>query len=267
TAPQRKRTKGTRSLAAKKPKVDKTASMVSRLCRWWADAISWTNHQQSYSLSRALEQPDVMQGLSRETACLYFCALLRALGFNTRLIASLLVPPLSLAKSTSRATDDIDASGLVPSSRKTKEPAFPIVYSCQVWDPASASWIKADPLTGSVGDDVVLKDATYVIALESARLAPDCCIIKDVTLHYTDEWTKTEKRRCNQWWKQTLWLYSSSFPPTREQAREDALLAEKQVNDKMPSTIAGFLNHPLFVLERHLKVNELIYPMDKNEAI
>lgn len=41
---------------------------------------------------------------------------------------------------------------------------------------------------------------------------------------------------------------------------EDAELVTLQVNERMPTTISGFKDHPLYVLTRHLKQNEAIHP-------
>ena len=76
------------------------------------------------------------------------------------------------------------------------------------------------------------------------------------------------KKREEHWWSSTLWLYSEDKDTRKpHEERENKELVKAEVSEKMPTTISGFLNHPLFVLKRHLKVNEGIYPKEKKDSV
>jgi xeroderma pigmentosum group C-complementing protein len=82
--------------------------------------------------------------------------------------------------------------------------------------------------------------------------------------------TRTESGE--EWWNMTLWFYSSSIRTEKDKKENDSL-QKAVMNEKMPTTISGFVNHPLYVLERHCKKNEIIYPKEnivgfcKGEAV
>jgi xeroderma pigmentosum group C-complementing protein len=82
--------------------------------------------------------------------------------------------------------------------------------------------------------------------------------------------TRTESGQ--EWWNMTLWLFSSNTW-TEKDRKESESLQNALVNEKMPSTFSGFVNHPLYALERHCKKNEIIYPKEnivgyiKGEAV
>jgi hypothetical protein len=40
-----------------------------------------------------------------------------------------------------------------------------------------------------------------------------------------------------------------------------------EINDKMPASLSGFLNHPIYCLEKQLKQYELIDPLQKRIGI
>jgi xeroderma pigmentosum group C-complementing protein len=60
--------------------------------------------------------------------------------------------------------------------------------------------------------------------------------------------------------RRALKLFARTMPLDRDQV-EDAALARKEGAEGMPKNVQDFKDHPIYVLERHLKYNEIIYPM------
>ena len=77
--------------------------------------------------------------------------------------------------------------------------------------------------------------------------------IKDVTKRYVSQWNgETLKLRPSNdddkesFWSTCLWLLSNSNQwRTKADEKEDMMLLQTQVNEKFPSSLAGFKNHGL----------------------
>jgi xeroderma pigmentosum group C-complementing protein len=67
----------------------------------------------------------------------------------------------------------------------------------------------------------------------------------------------------------TLWLLTKSMDSrTLLDDREDDQLMQSQVSaEKMPTSFAGFSNHPIYALERHCKTNEAIWPLGPEHSV
>ncbi|KAJ3259580.1 hypothetical protein HK103_002134 [Boothiomyces macroporosus] len=169
---------------------------------------------------------------------LLFVGALRAANVQTRLIASLYPISLSLAKST---------------------PNCPVIYWGEVF--LDYEWI-AISSEGNLGPDHFVNSSnSYIIALDTEFG------IKDITKKYSHQWGAiTSKLRSEEWWNSTLWLYSKSHS-TAGDMLDDLEMQRNEANEKMPSNLKGFLNHPLYALQRHCKKNEVIYPDGKKHAV
>ena len=90
----------------------------------------------------------------------------------------------------------------------------------------------------------------YVVGIDG------CGKLKDLTAKYAFEWcTKNRKWRIpGSWWSDTLRPYLVGDEEEDEEIR--GLLLERP----MPTNVAGFKDHPLYVLKRHLLKFEAIYP-------
>ena len=90
----------------------------------------------------------------------------------------------------------------------------------------------------------------YVVGIDS------CDQLKDLTPKYAFEWcTKNRRLRIpGDWWSNTLQPYLVN--DDEEDADIKGLLLERP----MPTSVAGFKDHPLYVLKRHLLKFEAIYP-------
>ncbi|KAJ3145272.1 hypothetical protein HDU86_001108 [Geranomyces michiganensis] len=153
---------------------------------------------------------------------------------------------------------------------------YPLRCWCEVLSGEGAEWIPVDPVHNLVNDAITMEpkcsgpiqlQLSYVVAYE-----PDFGI-KDVTRKYTTQWgARTARLRLpagiggEDWWQRSLWFYSKS---TREQhdAVEDKQLRSAVFNEAMPKSLAGFKNHPLYALERHLLKYEAIYPIGPEHQV
>lgn len=57
-------------------------------------------------------------------------------------------------------------------------------------------------------------------------------------------------------------FFRRASPLDRDQM-EDATLARKEASEGIPKNVQDFKGHPIYVLERHLKHNEVIYPLNQ----
>ena len=223
---------------------------VKSVMEWYLISTSTIHLSADYSLIKSLERDNLLQGQSKELHTLLFVALLRSLSLRSRLVASL----------------DLNLS---PCS-KTKKIAdpFPIAFAVQVFDAQTQSWIDIDLLNKSMGDQTRFGERdVYIISLESLLQTDGTSrtVIKDVTAHFSKSYSVVTKKRLKDW-DNLIWMFSANECNELDE-KENAEMLAKRANEAMPTTISGFQNHPLFALERHLGVNQAIYPLDKKEII
>lgn len=119
----------------------------------------------------------------------------------------------------------------------------------------SGTWMTVHLLSQSVGsieeaEEHSTDPLVYVVGIDG------CGKLKDLTAKYAIEWsTKNRKWRIpGSWWSDTLQPYLVDDEEEDEEIR--GLLLERP----MPTNVAGFKDHPLYVLKRHLLKFEAIYP-------
>ncbi|KAI8903435.1 hypothetical protein BC831DRAFT_281668, partial [Entophlyctis helioformis] len=205
-----------------------------------------------------LASSDTRAPVSADAYALGFTALCRVLGMDTRLVASLHPIPLSFGRADHDAVRELPA----------------IEYWNEVFCANDNQWIPVHPADRVVSDPH--RPATAVVRQRSLSYAiawEDNHAVKDVTLRYSASWSAvTSKLRLppgedgEQWWRLTLWFYSKSIKTSRD-VKEDKVLAHQSTNEAMPTTFAGFANHPLYALERHCKRDQIIYPKDKQHVL
>ncbi|EXJ69203.1 uncharacterized protein A1O5_07239 [Cladophialophora psammophila CBS 110553] len=229
---------------------------------------------------------------SRDLGAQIFCALLRSVAVDARLVCSLQVLPFSgVAKgqtpekpkpqylyapvqnygSASRDTKTTTEPERAPKPKKKRivESPFPIFW-VEVFSPSVQTWIPLDPLVRNTinkpktGFEPPASDQqnsmTYVIAFDDDDSA------KDVTRRYT-QWynAKTRTQRVEstkggeKWWEVTMNHFRKPFSEIRDEI-EDASLIKRAESEPMPKNIQDFRGHPIYVLERHLRLNEVIHP-------
>ncbi|KAK5412665.1 hypothetical protein LTR06_005635 [Exophiala xenobiotica] len=226
---------------------------------------------------------------SRDLAAQLFCALLRSVAVDTRLVCSLQALPFSgVAKgqtpekpkpqyyhapaqnySASPTTGARPPERTTPKRKRLVESPFPIFW-VEVYSPSTATWIPLDPIVRNTINKPKtgfeppaadqLNSMTYVVAFEDDGSA------KDVTRRYT-QWynAKTRKLRVEstkggqEWWQRTMKTFEKPFAEDRDDI-EDALLSKRAESEPMPRNVQDFKGHPVYVLERHLRMNEVIHP-------
>lgn len=286
----------------------------------WADADA---EAQAFSDFDALDIPmdrqdfrkaaSILQG-SQDVGAQLFCALLRGIGVEARLVCSLqclpfvsaaqastpqkpsaekntiyldpynkpLAPSPSKSKTTPSRPKRLSrlerilgernpalSSGVAPKQKKKYHTAYP-VYWVEALNPAHQKWIPIDPLSTFTVDkadklepplNYSQNSLTYAVAFEDDYTA------KDVTRRYAKAYNaKTRKFRVEstpegeRWWKRALKFFRRKSTLDRDQV-EDGALSRKEASEGMPKNVQDFKDHPIYVLERHLKHNEVIHPM------
>jgi xeroderma pigmentosum group C-complementing protein len=257
-----------------------------------------------------------LQG-SQDVGTQLFCALLRGIGIEARLVCSL--QPLPFASSAQPSTPQkpgaqkttitvdpynrqdgaspgkskpstpsypkrlsrlerimgerhstLHKTGIAPQKQKAYHTPYP-VYWVEAFNPAHQKWVAIDThSTFTVNSPEKLEpplnfsqnSLSYAIAFEEDYTA------KDVTRRYAKAYNaKTRKFRVDStskgadWWQRTTRFFSRAIPLDRDQV-EDAALVRKVAGEGVPKNVQDFKDHPVYVLERHLKHNEVIHPLD-----
>ena len=255
-----------------------------------------------------------LQG-SQDVGAQLFCALIRGIGLEARLVCSLQPLPFALAaqastpqkedsqkstivldpynvqssspskpKSTSSARKPKSrleralnerhpalSGGVAPKQRKKYHTAYP-VYWVEVFNSIHQKWVTVDPLsTFTINHPEKLEPPlnstqntlTYAIAFEEDYTA------KDVTRRYAKAYNaKTRKFRVEstpngqRWWKSVMGFWRRKVELDRDQV-EDAALARKEAGEGIPKNVQDFKDHPVYVLERHLRHSEVIHPLNR----
>ena len=257
---------------------------------------------------------------SRDLGAQLFCALLRSVAVETRLVCSLQTLPFSAeargkpaarpepkyesmyiyggspSKTTAPQVDTFNprwrssehaftstgslsspSSSSRPNAQsKIKESPYPIFWA-EVLSPVDMKYIPLDPLVRhtiakpKTGFEPPLSDPlnsmSYVIAFSD-----DSCA-RDVTRRYVQFLNaKTRKTRVEstkhgeRWWNKTMSFFAKPFPEPADEI-EDLELAKREAQEPMPKSVQDFKGHPLYVLERHLRRNEVIFPKEQSGKV
>lgn len=159
----------------------------------------------------------------------------------------------------------------LPQYKPKIRPAYPVFW-VEVFNTPHQKWVSVDPLaTFTVEKPLKLEPPLgheenallYAVAFEEDGTA------KDVTRRYAKAYNaKTRKSRVEsseegeRWWKKSLKFFRRHNSLDRDRW-EDAGLARKEAAEGLPKNIQDFKNHALYVLERHLRYNEVIHPMNE----
>ncbi|WWC88411.1 uncharacterized protein L201_003322 [Kwoniella dendrophila CBS 6074] len=144
----------------------------------------------------------------------------------------------------------------------------PPVFWVEIFSRSDQRWIPVDPVRGTIrkknhyeptSDSGPIR-MVYVVAFEEDGFA------RDVTLRYTKNFgAKISKLRVPakkdepDWWETVTGFLSRPYRLNRDEL-EDAELETSQYSEGMPMHMSGFKDHPIYVLERHLKREEIIQP-------
>ncbi|ORX95525.1 Rad4-domain-containing protein [Basidiobolus meristosporus CBS 931.73] len=163
--------------------------------------------------------------------------------------------------------EEVTASKSKYFGQKREAEGEPPLFWAEILSPYNNKWVSVDCVRGLVSKVAEMEpsaDNPYSLAYVVAYEADGC--IKDVTRRYTRQWgAKTKKLRVPvakdgyDWWGETLSFYARRYKSQADEL-EDAELLSCEVSEAMPTSIAAFNNHPLYVLERHLKKFEVLHP-------
>ncbi|GMK53781.1 hypothetical protein CspeluHIS016_0103670 [Cutaneotrichosporon spelunceum] len=160
--------------------------------------------------------------------------------------------------------------GSKPKPKKKKEDmmAQPPVFWAEVYNRSDRRWVPVDPVNGIIRKKAHYEPQSesgpvrlvYIVAFEEDGYA------RDVTLRYTRNFAaKTRKLRPpvkvgeQDWWSGITEFLQRPLRLNRDDL-EDAELESSQASEGMPRHMSGFKDHPIYVLERHLKQHEVIQP-------
>ncbi|KLJ11626.1 xeroderma pigmentosum group C-complementing protein [Blastomyces silverae] len=224
-----------------------------------------------------LKQAVALQG-SRDLGAQLFCALLRAVGVDVRLVCSLQVLPftgvakgimplkpereyivLSEDGGSPASADGGRGSPATRGSTKTHE-TTPPSRTRRIGQPRFSSSPAPSPKPRLPTASDRYNNMSYVIAFEDDASA------RDVTKRYTKSFnSKTRKQRVEstkngeEWWARTMNFFEKPFLDDRDQVEIGELTA-KVAAEMMPRNVQDFKDHPFYALERHLRRNEVIFP-------
>lgn len=143
----------------------------------------------------------------------------------------------------------------------------PPVFWAEVFNRSDQRWIPVDPVRGIIRKKRDYEPPTdsgpvrmlYVVAFEEDGYA------RDVTLRYTKNfYAKTSKLRVPakpnepQWWSDIVMGFLRRPYHLNRDDMEDAELEMSQMTEGMPMHMSGFKDHPIYVLERHLKRDQVL---------
>ncbi|XP_061592696.1 DNA repair protein complementing XP-C cells [Cololabis saira] len=128
----------------------------------------------------------------------------------------------------------------------------------EVYLEKTSSWVCVDVEHGVGRPQLCSKKATapvtYVVAVDANGA------LKDLGRKYDPTWmTSSRKRRVeDDWWEDTLQPFLG--PEDEKDVKEEKELQNKLLNKPLPTSVAEYKNHPLYVLKRHLLKYEALYP-------
>ncbi|THU97115.1 Rad4-domain-containing protein [Dendrothele bispora CBS 962.96] len=186
-------------------------------------------------------------------------------------------PPIKLRKAKDKG-NVLGSRPPAPKIRYVDPRTTAPVFWTEVFSRPDSRWIPVDPIRGIVNKPKLFDPSDtpssvhvdnrmmYVLAFEEDGYA------RDVTRRYAKNFgAKVAKvqggslapgaggKGRKQWWERVVRSVTRPFRLNRDD-QEDAEFEAAQWNEGMPTTMAGFKDHPLYVLVRHLKQNETIYP-------
>lgn len=144
----------------------------------------------------------------------------------------------------------------------------PPVFWTEVFSRPDCRWIVVDPIRNMIRTKArnmmdpqslyKYNKMTYVVAFEEDGYG------KDVTPRYAKQFaTRTVKQRPPSknfdWWDTVVRKIERPYRLARDDT-EDAELHQAQFSEPMPQSMQGFKDHPVYVLERHLKREEVVNP-------
>ncbi|KAG6329066.1 hypothetical protein ID866_10023 [Astraeus odoratus] len=139
------------------------------------------------------------------------------------------------------------------------DPIRGIVNTRQVFDPSGPPSVVGSSKAGRIQDNRML----YVITLEEDGFGRD--VTARYARNYAAQVSKAQELGAGpaggrkEWWARVVQNITRPYRLHRDDL-EDEELHNHQLTEGMPTTLAGFKNHRLYVLNRHLKRDEVVDP-------
>jgi len=194
---------------------------------------------------------------TRNLYIILFVALARTAGYRCNFVASLHPIPLSFAK---KKTNNHEA----------------IELWTEIYCKRAKRWVPVNPLNKHsvypIPKQLItneFNEISYIITIDKDGF------IKERTKRYARDFlTFTRKLRLKndaKWWEVNV--IKRYFTTNVIDDFDEEIPDETEEKQPLPTSISGFLNHPLYVLERHIKKYEVLYSKEpvlgyiRNEAI
>ncbi|KAI0700351.1 hypothetical protein C8T65DRAFT_742081 [Cerioporus squamosus] len=153
------------------------------------------------------------------------------------------------------------------------------VFWTEVFSRADAKWLPVDPVRVIVNRRKAFDPTPNPNAAKPDRRRPvrvenrmvyvlafeEDCYARDVTPRYAREYgAKVSKvqqggKGRREWWERICKMVQRPYRLQRDDLEDEELQAN-QMTEAMPTSMAGFKDHPLYVLARHLKREEVVDP-------
>lgn len=234
---------------------------------------SWQEIDGRIDLKKTLTEKDFLARAmkcvgNRDLATQGFVALLRSCNLNARLVMSCQPPDFTNLKE-----HESPSSMEYPRASLFKYP----IFWCEVWDKFSKKWITIDPTNLKTIEQV--RNASkleprgvpgskrnmmrYVIGFDRKN---GC---KDITRRYS-AWfnSKCRKRRITNSTSGSKW-YDKVLHTLHRRKRtkiddyEEEYFEQRDENEAMPDNLQDLKNHPKFVLEKDIRISQVLKPGSK----
>ncbi|GAV52494.1 hypothetical protein ZYGR_0AG04850 [Zygosaccharomyces rouxii] len=229
----------------------------------------WDEIRVPYNKRLRLTEKDfvkqVLKGVGdRDMAAQGFVALLRSCNVNARLIMSLQPPDFSDLKVADTRNRHVSPSTLFK---------YPIFW-CEVWDKFSKKWITVDAINLKTMEQIRSQSKLeprgtgccqrnmlrYVIGFDRKKG------VRDVTRRYS-HWFNckcirkriTKDPQGDDWYAKVLKRLHER-KRTRMDDYEDEYFEQRDESEGMPDNIQDLKNHPRYILEKDLKINQIVKP-------
>lgn len=229
----------------------------------WDEIRTWIDKRSGITKKEFIKQ--ILKGAGdRDVAAQGFVAFLRSCNVNARLIMSLQPPDFS----DLRATETRNA--LVSPATLFKYP----IFWCEVWDKFSKRWITIDATNIKTIEQVKTQSKMepkgagccqrnllrYVVGFDRKK---GC---RDVTRRYSHWFNcKCIRKRITKDPKDAEW-YTKVLQKLHERKRtrmddyEDEYFEQRDESEGMPDNIQDLRSHPRYILEKDLKINQIVKP-------
>jgi len=150
----------------------------------------------------------------------------------------------------------------------------------EIFFDAERRWLPLLPLPGSILDDPRGVRAGFVdYQMESSKLdradlekladlafshvvSVEGGILRDISRRYCAQWVEIQKKRCYPR-EYELAIRSLSNPSTADDCgdlADEEDFRQRSESDPVPTTLGGCKNHPAYVLEKDLNMNQVLHP-------